>query len=254
MRVMGSQVNRRTASGLRRAGNREIRSPLTTRRSLVVLVSLLLLACPKPDPLTKEKAEAILRSMLFTHEPIYAEVPQKVWWNAHFPKDDFDEKSLRTFENLRKAGLITVSGGPTPDGGAAYVAKVTPQGFHVLGTAPSMRGAVYRGLICYKKYDGIRDFQRHPTEPTTGRAQLVWHYDDPTPLYPMFETRINKPLKHPFASLVSFYWKDGQYKFEVTVKKTDVTLQRDMRRTPPLAAMMASVASRGKNPVSTTPA
>jgi hypothetical protein len=148
-----------------------------------------------------------------------------VWWNAQYPKDDYDEKSLRTFDNLKKAGLITVSGGPTPDG-AQYVAKVTEKGFHILGTAPSYRGAVYRGLICYKKYDGVRDFQRHPTEPTTGRAELVWHYDDPTPLYPMFETKINKPLKRPFASLVSFYWKDREYKFEVTVRKTDVSENR----------------------------
>src|SRR5439155_4864992 len=169
----------------------------------------------------KEKAEEVLHSYLFTREPIYAEVPQKVFWNARYPKDDFDEKSMRTFENLRKAGYITVTGGPTPDGGAQYVAKVTERGFHLLGTAPSMRGAVYRGLICFKRYDGVRDFQRHPTEPTTGRAELIWHYDDPTELYPMFETKSNKPLKHPFASLVSFFWKDHQYKFEVIVRKTD---------------------------------
>jgi hypothetical protein len=70
-------------------------------------------------------------------------------------------------------------------------------------------------------YDGIRNFQRHPTEPTVGHAELIWHYDDPTPLYPLFETKINKPLKKPFASLVSFYYKDHQWKFDVTVRKVD---------------------------------
>jgi hypothetical protein len=192
-----------------------------TLRPLSLLLAVLLVACPKPEPLTKQKAEELLRGRLFAHEPVYAEVPQKVWWNARSPKDDFDEKSLRTFENLQRAGYITYSGGPTPDGGAAYAAKVTPKGFPLLGTAPSVRGPVFRGLIAYKKYDGIQDFQRHPNEPTTGRAELVWHYDDPTPLYPLFETKINKPLKKPFASLVSFYFKNHSWHFEVMVKKTE---------------------------------
>jgi hypothetical protein len=187
----------------------------------VVLPALLLFGCPKPEPLTKEKAGEILKSYQFAKEPVYAEVPQRVWWNAKAPKDDYDEKSLKTFENLKKAGYITYSGGPTPDGGEAWVAKVTPNGFHLLGTAPSHRGPVYRGLIAFKKYDGIRDFQRHPNEPTTGRAELIWHYDAPTPLYPLFETKINKPLNKPFASLVSFYYKDHGWHFDVTVRKTE---------------------------------
>jgi hypothetical protein len=191
------------------------------RRTLLLLLAVLLVACPKPQPLTKQLAEEILRGYQFSREPIYAEVPQKVWWNAKYPKDDYDEKSLRTFANLQRAGYLTYSGGPTPDGGASYVAKVTSKGFPVLGTAPSQRGPVYRGLIAFKKFDGIRDFQRHPNEPTTGRAELVWHYDDPTLLYPLFETKLNKPLKKPFASLVSFYWKDHAWRFDVTVKKTD---------------------------------
>jgi len=103
------------------------------------------------------------------------------------------------------------------------VAKVTSKGFSLLGTAPSVRGPVYRGMICFKRYDGIRDFQRHPNEPTTGRAELVWHYDEPTPLYPLFDTKLNKPLKKPFASLVSFYWKDYEWHFDVTVRKTEVS-------------------------------
>ena len=97
------------------------------------------------EPLTAAKARAdpaaLSRSAA---EPIYAEVPQKVWWNARFPKDDFDERSLRTFDNLQNAGLITVTGGPTADG-AAYIAHVTQKGFPILGTAPSARGPVFRG-------------------------------------------------------------------------------------------------------------
>jgi hypothetical protein len=191
------------------------------RTSQVAFLFLLLaFACQKREPLTAEKAEEILRGNRFTAEPTYAEVPQKVWWNARFPKDEFDERSLRTYDNLQKAGLITVTGGPTPDG-AAYVAHTTQKGFPILGTSPSARGPVFRGLICYKVYDGLRNFQRHPTEPTTGHGELVWHYTRPTPLYLMFETKQNKPLDKPFVSLVSFYYQDHQWRFDVTVRKTD---------------------------------
>lgn len=181
----------------------------------------MVVSCQKREPLTAAKAEQILRGYRFTAEPIYAEVPQKVWWNARFPKDEFDERSLRTFDNLQKAGLITVTGGPTPDGGAAYIAHVTQNGFPILGTAPSARGPVFRGLICYRVYDGLRNFQRHPTDPTIGHGELVWHYTRPTPLYPLFETKQNKPLDKPFVSLVSFYYKDHQWRFDVTVRKTE---------------------------------
>jgi len=187
---------------------------------LIVALLLLLCACQKREPLTAAKAEEILRGYMFNVEPVYAEVPQKVWWNARAPVDDFDQKSLRTLENLQKAGYLTVTGGPTADG-AEYIAKATPKGFPILGTAPSFRGPVYRGMIAHKKYDGIRNFQRHPTEPTTGHAELVWHYAEPTPLYPLFETKINKPLNKPFVSLVSFYYKDYQWRFDVTVRKTE---------------------------------
>jgi hypothetical protein len=179
-----------------------------------------MVACQKAEPLTAEKANQIIESYRFAAEPIYAEVPQKVWWNQRFPKDEYDGRSLHTFENLRRAGLITVSGGPTQDG-AEYAAHVTSKGFPILGTAPSARGPVFRGLICYKVYDGLRNFQRHPNELTTGHGELAWHYTRPTPLYPLFETKQNKPIDKTFVSLVSFYYKDHQFRFDVTVRKTD---------------------------------
>jgi hypothetical protein len=185
-----------------------------------LLFLLLLCACQKREALTAPKAEQILRGYMFKSEPVYAEVPQRVWWNARAPKDDFDEKSLRTFTNLQRAGYVTVTGGATADG-AEYVAKVTQKGFPILGTAPSYRGPVYRAMIAQKKYDGIRNFQRHPTEETTGHAELIWHYEQPTPLYELFETKMNKPLNKPFASLVSFYYDNHQWKFDVTVRKVE---------------------------------
>ncbi|MEK6375380.1 MAG: hypothetical protein AABO58_22110 [Acidobacteriota bacterium] len=194
--------------------------PQRLNRALFAAALLLLCACQKREPLTAAKAEEILRSYMFRVEPVYAEVPQRVWWNARSPKDDFDEKSLRTLQNLQRGGFVTVTGGPTPDGGE-YIAKATPKGFPILGTAPSFRGPVYRGMIAHKKYDGLRNFQRHPTEATTGHAELVWHYAEPTPLYPLFETKINKPLNKPFVSLVSFYYRDHQWRFDVTVRKTE---------------------------------
>jgi hypothetical protein len=180
----------------------------------------MLVACDKPEPLTAAKAEEILRRFMVQRQPVYAEVPQKVWWDEKHPKDDFDEKSERTLQNLQRAGYVTVT--ETHDNhGAIYLAKITAKGFPILGTAPSLRGPAFRGMICYKIYDGTRNFQRHPTEPTVGHAELVWHYADPTPLYELFETKINKPLNKPFVSLVSLYYKDHEWKFDVTVQKTE---------------------------------
>lgn len=189
--------------------------------ALLALVAAAI-ACGPPEPLTAKKAQEIISRFQFAAEPVYAEVPQRVWWNDAAPKDDFDEKSIRTLHNLEAAGLVTVTHGIDQGGTESYVATVTKKGFPILGTAPSFRGPVYRGKICEKRYDGLRNFERHPTEPTTGHAQLVWHYTNPTPLYSMFETKINKPLNKPFASLVSFYYKDHEWKFDVTVRKTEV--------------------------------
>jgi len=193
---------------------------LRTSQGLAIAALILFASCGKPAPLTAAKAEEILRRFMFNRQPVYAEVPQKVWWDERHPKDDYDDKSLRTFANLQHAGYVTVT--ETHDiHGATYIAKVTEKGFPILGTAPSLRGPAFRGLICYKKYDGIRNFERHPTEETVGHAELIWHYDEPTQLYEIFETKINKPLNKPFASLVSFYYKDHEWKFDVTVAKTD---------------------------------
>lgn len=185
-----------------------------------MLLSLAALGCPAPDPLTQEKAQQIVGAWSFKREPVYAEVPQKVWWTPKAPKDDYDEKALRTLRNLERAGLITVTEQVAGDS-ATYQAKVTKKGFPILGTAPSMRGPVYRGKIAEKVYDGLRNFVRHPTEPTVGHAELVWHYDHPTALYPLFETKINKPLQQPFVSHVSFWYEKHQWKFDVNVRKVE---------------------------------
>ena len=181
---------------------------------------MLLGACSKREPLTAEKAQALIGDWSTRREPVYAEVPQRVWWTPKAPKDDYDEKAVRTLRNLERAGLVTVSETVTPDS-ATYVAKVTQKGFPILGTAPSLRGPVFRGKICEKVYDDLREFVRHPREETVGHAQLVWHYANPTPLYPMFETKINKPLDTPFASHVSFWFEEGEWKFDVVVRKTE---------------------------------
>jgi len=179
------------------------------------------LACDREEPLTAQKAQEIISRTQFAAEPVYAEVPRRVWWNESAPKDDYDEKSLRTFTNLEAAGLITVTHQTDAGGTTSYLATATKKGFPILGTAPSFRGPVYRGKIAEKVYDGVKNFERHPSQPTVGHAQLVWHYTNPTPLYPLFETKINKPLNKPFAWYISFYYKDFQWRFDVTVRKTD---------------------------------
>jgi hypothetical protein len=188
------------------------------RRAAIVAVAVLL-ACGKPGALTEQKATEIIGAWQFKSEPVYAEVPQRVWWNPRAPKDEYDERALRTLHNLERAGLVTISEShPLPDT-ATYVAKVTKKGFPILGTAPSFRGPVYRAKIADKRYDGLRNFVRHPTEPTVGHAELMWHYENPTWLYPLFETKTDKPLKTPFASHVSFWWEKHQWRFEVNVRK-----------------------------------
>lgn len=189
------------------------------KHAVVFAAALLALACSKPEPLTAAKAQEIVEGGSFKSEPVYAEVPQKVWWTPKAPKDEYDELAVRTLRNLEKAGLVTVTEEVTADS-ATYVAKITQKGFPILGTAPSYRGAVYRGKICEKVYDGLRNFQRHPQQPTVGHAELAWHYDNATWLYPLFETKIDKPLDKPYASYVSFWYDERQWKFAVNVRKT----------------------------------
>ena len=180
------------------------------------------IACSKPEPLTEKKAQEIISGWSFRSEPVYAEVPQKVWWSPKAPKDDYDDKALRTLRNLERAGLVTVTSKETADS-AEHIAKVTKKGFPILGTAPSARGPVYRARICEKRYDGIRNFVRHPTQETVGHAELVWHYDNPNWLYPLFETKIDKPVNKPFVSHVSFWYDKHQWRFEVNVRKVAVS-------------------------------
>src|SRR6185369_11204515 len=103
-------------------------------RQLPFALCILLVACGKPEPLTAEKAQQIIRESSYRSEPIYAEVPQKVWWTPKAPKDEYDEKALRTLRNLERAGLVTVTGSETADSGT-YIARVTKKGFPILGTA-----------------------------------------------------------------------------------------------------------------------
>lgn len=189
-----------------------------SRGLLLLSVLLLATACSDPEPLTEEKAKQIVGAWSFKREPVYAEVPQKVWWSPKAPKDAYDELAVRTLRNLERAGLVTVTETVTADA-ATYVAKVTKKGFPILGTAPSHRGPVYRAKIAEKVYDGLRNFVRHPNEPTVGHGELVWHYDNETWLYPLFETKIDKPLDKPFVSHVSFWYDKHQWKFEVNVRK-----------------------------------
>ena len=180
----------------------------------------ILLACQRRGTLTAEKAKEIVGDYQKIVEPVYAEVPQRVWWSARAPKNDYDEKALRTLHNLERAGYLKIEE-THKEGVDSYIGRVTPKGFPILGTAPSLRGPAFRATIAYKRYDDLRSFVRHPNDPTVGHAELIWHYEKPTPLYDLFETKINKPVNRPFASYVAFFYKDYQWQFDVTVPKTD---------------------------------
>ncbi|HEX8411853.1 MAG TPA: hypothetical protein VF883_23595 [Thermoanaerobaculia bacterium] len=196
---------------------------MLNRITVALAVAILAAACSKPEPLTATKAQEIIGAWSFKREPVYAEVPQKVWWSPKAPKDDYDEKALRTLRNLEREGYVTVTESGVTADSATYQARATKKGFPILGTAPSMRGPVYRARIAEKRYDGLRNFVRHPREETVGHAELVWHYENPTSLYPLFETKIDKPLNKPFVSHVSFWYDKHQWRFEVNVRKISAT-------------------------------
>ncbi|HVT42914.1 MAG TPA: hypothetical protein VMT00_00835 [Thermoanaerobaculia bacterium] len=191
--------------------------------SVAVLIILALnfgsAGCSRPDTLTAERAESLIRSRVFSREPIYAEVPQRVSYGPRSPKDDYDEKAVRTLRNLESAGLLTVTETGESDGTETWAGRVTSDGFRILGTMPSARGPVFRGKIAEKVYDRVQNFVRHPADPLVGRAELVWHYENPTPLYPLFETKIDKPLDVPFVSVISIHWEDHQWRIGVIVPK-----------------------------------
>lgn len=191
------------------------------RRISLALVLIALAGCSPPGELTEAKAREILREEMFEVEPVYAEVPQAVRWSSASPRDAYDEKAARTLRNLERAGLVGLTESGDPAGDYALVAAVTNEGFPLLGTVPSARGPAFRARICEKRVDGMRELVRHPADPTIARAEVVWHYENPTRFYEMFETRIDKPLGKPFASLVSFRWEKGTWHFQVIAAKVE---------------------------------
>ncbi len=192
------------------------------RRATLALF-LIALACRPPGELTESKAREILQEEMFEVEPVYAEVPQAVRWGPPSPRDAYDQSAVRTLRNLERAGLVTLTESGDPEGGEyALLAKATREGFPLLGTVPSARGPAFRARICQKRIDGMREFVRHPTDPTIARAEISWHYENPTRFYEMFETKIDKPLGKPFSSLVSFRWEKGTWHFSVIAAKVEV--------------------------------
>ena len=194
------------------------------RTLAIAAVTIILLSspgCSRPESLTAEKAEEIVREGMFRVTPVYAEVPQRVTWSPASPRDDYDEISIRTLRNLEEAGLVTIEEAGAPDGSGSLTARATPEGFRILGTVPSARGPAFRARIAEKNVDGMRNFVQHPGDPTVGRAEVVWHYQNPTRWYPLFETKIDKPLDRPFATLVSFRWEKGAWHFGVTAEKVE---------------------------------
>ena len=198
------------------------------RRSLLLLIALtsLAIACGQPAPLDEQTAIGLIRRNAIDDEPIYAEVPQRVWWGPGYPKDAYDEKALETLRNLERAGLLTVSYSKDKDGREIYRGKVTEKGFAILGTVPSVRGKAFRGKICVKKIDRITNFIRHPNDPLVGSAEIIWHYTQPTPLYELFTTRIDKPLDKPYRSVASIRNEKGLWRVELAIRKTEVAAEK----------------------------
>lgn len=221
---MGSFLERSAASPVRRApdtiGARSASTP-TMRRSLLLVLALVLGACRAPAELTEEIAREVVSESSFDVEPVYAEVPQVVTWSLAAPRDEYDEKALRTLANLERAGLVTIEEESTGPGAGLVRARTTPEGFRLLGTVPSARGPAFRARIAEKRMRGVENFARHPSEPTVGRAEIVWTYEAPTRFYEMFETKIDKPLGVPFATVVSIHWENAAWHLRVLAEKTE---------------------------------
>lgn len=192
------------------------------RISLPLLVAVAVLACGSPPPLDEKLAVELIRRNAIDDEPIYAEVPQRVWWGPGFAKDDYDDKALATLGNLERAGLIRISHTVDKEGREIYQGRVTDKGFAILGTVPSARGKAFRGKICTKKIDRISNFLRHPSDPLVGSAEIIWHYAMPTPLYELFETKIDKPLDKPYRSVASIRNDKGLWRVELAIRKTNL--------------------------------
>lgn len=191
--------------------------------SVLIMLAIVAAGCRKPNELTEDIARKIILPKLTRPEVIYAEVPQRIFWSPASPRDDYDEKAVRTIRNLEKAGLVSIEESHTSDS-STFIARTTKKGFSVLGITPSARGPALRGHIAMKRYDGLKNFLRHPNDPTVGSVEIVWHYENPTWLYGLFETKINKPLNKEFATVTSIYWKDGGWRFGTVVGKTDPTV------------------------------
>ncbi|MDX1583812.1 MAG: hypothetical protein R3338_09460 [Thermoanaerobaculia bacterium] len=199
-----------------------VRAPIVHAKGQVAILLLLiltLLGCGEEPALDESRAESIIRSRLFERQPVYAEVPMTVRWSPDSPKDEFDVLSLATLEKLEEAGLVTTETSHPEEGGTVVSAETTERGVRELGTVPSPRGPALRGRIAEKVIDRIQSFERHPERPLVGRAEVVWHYENPTDLYPLFETRRDKPLGTPFKSIVSLSRTDRGWIVETTVPK-----------------------------------
>jgi hypothetical protein len=82
----------------------------------------------------------------------------------------------------------------------------------------------------------------------------VWHYDNPTWLYPLFKTKRDKPLNKPLRVARVVLEREARVEIPSERAEDRGRYGRNIRRIPSAAAMIASVGSVGKNPVSTTPA
>lgn len=202
---------------------RRFPASLTTNRAggLFLGVVLFLAACSgetvEPE-LTASIAERVIMGSIHDSEPVYAEVPRRVSWSPHTPRDDFDGLSITTLEKMEDAGLVVLTRTGSSEEGSLQ-AELTGSGREILGIVPSARGEALRGRIAKRVFDGVRAFERHPERPDVGRAELVWHYEDPTPLHAIFDTKPDNQIGRPFSSVVAIHREGGIWRAEVIVSR-----------------------------------
>lgn len=188
----------------------------------LVLFALVAGGCGPPERLTPEIAEEVVMATMLETEPAYAEVPSSVRWSPESPRDEFDQRSITTLDRLQSLGLVTLRRTGDSSSGAVEASQ-TEQGRRLLGVVPSARGPALRGRVASRKLQGIGAFTPHPTDPRSARVEVLWTYEDPTPLHGAFAPVADRTPGVAHATVLSIGWIEGAWRGKILIRKTRPT-------------------------------
>lgn len=196
---------------------------------------LVIFACREPERLTPGIAREVIDSTMLQTEPVYAEVPVTVRWSPEAPMDEFDRRSIETLERLERLGLVSVEAAGDETRGTV-TATTAPEAARILGVVPSVRGPALRGRVAEKRRTGIGELTLHPSDPRTGRVEVIWHYESPTQLHAAFAPVSDRPIGVPQATVLTLSWIEGAWRGKVVVRRTRPTTRAGSTSSPPRAS------------------